>query len=70
MKNGWPMPCYELAKKLGWSQSYLSQVFHGYRRPSEVMSEKARPLTRKAYGWWDDAGQAEIQALINKLRRA
>ena len=69
MKNNWPMPNYELAKRLGWSQSYLSQVFHGYRRPSEAMSEKAKPFTRKPFAWWEDAAQAEIQALLTKLRR-
>jgi transcriptional regulator with XRE-family HTH domain len=64
------MRWYELAEKLGWSQAYLSKVMHGYIRPSYTMTQRARKVTKKQMQWWEDASQAEVQALLNKLREA
>ena len=58
----------ELAKKLNWSQPYLSRVFHGYATPSYAMVIKSQSVTRKSIKWWEDASQSEIQQLLLKLK--
>jgi transcriptional regulator with XRE-family HTH domain len=63
------MRWYELAKKLGWSEGYLSKVLNGYCRPSAYMADKARPVVKRTAEWWNDASVAEIQKVLELARR-
>lgn len=60
---------YKLAKKMDWSQAYLSKVKNGYIRPSMMMVGRAHAVVRRNYKWWQDSSLADIQARLEVCRR-
>jgi len=63
------MRWFELAKKLGWSDGYLSKVKNGYCKPSSRMAEAARPILKRTSEWWNDASVSEIKKVLELARR-
>lgn len=58
-----------MAKALGISQPYLSNLFHGHRRPSYKMAQRIKPLCFRTYEWWCNARQPEVQKLLDRVER-
>lgn len=64
-----PMTMTERAARLGISQSYLSMIYKGKRRPGWKTVERwnNEAVICKSMKWWRGAELVDIQKAINKV---
>ena len=56
------------ASLLGISSNYLSQIYHGKRRPGPKLAQDWERITGKNYDWWQSAKVSAIQKTLDAVK--
>jgi hypothetical protein len=67
MKGGDTVNRTEMAGILGVTQPYLSNIFHGRRKPGWKLCKKWEKMIGKDYEWWQYAKTRDVQKLFKKF---
>ena len=55
------------AARLGVSANYLSQIYHGKRRPGIKTIQEWEPIIGKDYDWWQSAKTYQVQKVLDAI---